>query len=324
MRHKILWKKVLLFVMFTIVLLTSLAGAAVYAFISKIQTPVHNAIPVVQHTAVDKANASADISSKPITILLIGLDDGDPDHSDSPRRSDTMIAASLDPRSKTINLLSIPRDSRVMIPGRNGYDKIAHAYSYGGPDLAVRTVTDFLAIPIDYYIAIEWQSFIKVVDILGGVNLNVEHAMNYDDPYDNLSIHIPKGNQHLDGKTSGEYVRYRHDELGDIGRVERQQIFLKALSSQMLQSGTLLKLPALMATISDYVRTDMNLLALAKVANIVRDINSDSLHTEMIPGDFATIDDISYWAPDLKQTQTLIKKMFSGQAVEQQIRQAAY
>ncbi|MBC8015136.1 MAG: LCP family protein [Sporomusaceae bacterium] len=317
MRHKILWKRVLLFVMFTIVLLTSLAGAAVYAFVSKIQTP-HHSIPVAQHAA-DKTNVPADKFNQPITILLIGLDDGDPDNPDSPRRSDTMITASIDSKNKTVNLLSIPRDSRVMIPGRNGYDKIAHAYSYGGPDLAVRTVTDFLHIPIDYYIAIEWQSFIKVVDILGGVNLNVEHDMNYDDPYDNLSIHIPKGRQHLDGKRAGEYVRYRHDELGDIGRVERQQIFLKALSSQMLQSGTILKLPALMTTISNYVRTDMNILALAKVGNMIRDMNSDSLHTEMIPGDFATIDDISYWAPDMKKTQDLIKNMFSGQVAGQQI-----
>lgn len=324
MRHKILWKRVLMFVMFTIVLLTSLAGAAVYVFVSKIQTNAHHAMPVAQHTAADKTTLPADKSSKPITILLIGLDDGDPDNPDSPRRSDTLMAASIDSTNKTVNLLSIPRDSRITIPGRDGYDKIAHAYSYGGPDLTVRTVSDFLAIPIDYYIAIEWQSFIEVVDILGGVNLYVEHDMNYDDPYDNLSIHIPKGSQHLDGEKSGQYVRYRHDELGDIGRVERQQMFLKALTNQMLQSGTILKLPALMTTISNYVRTDMNILALAKVANIVKDINSNSLHTEMIPGDFATIDDISYWAPDMKQTQTLIKTMFSGRASGQQISQSVY
>ena len=192
MRHKILWKRVLLFVLCTIVLLASLAGAAVYAFVSRIQTPVHNEIPVSQHTTVDKTNVPADKLNQPITILLIGLDDGDPNTPDSPRRSDTMVAASIDPKNKTVNLLSIPRDSRVIIPGRNGYDKIAHAYSYGGPDLAVRTVTDFLHIPIQYYAAIEWKSFIKVVDILGGVNLNVEHNMNYDDPYENLSIHLLK------------------------------------------------------------------------------------------------------------------------------------
>lgn len=312
MRHKILWKRVLLFVLFTIVLLTSLAGAAVYAFVSKIQPTVHNEVPAAQHTVVDKANTPADKLNQPISILLIGLDDGDPDIPDSPRRSDTMLVASINPENKTVNLLSIPRDSRVMIPGHSGYEKINNAYFYGGTDLAVRTVTDFLHIPIQYYIAIEWQSFIKVVDILGGVNLTVEHNMNYDDPYENLSIHLSKGYQHLDGEKAGEYVRYRHDELGDIGRVERQQNFLKALNSQMLQSGTILKLPALMTTISKYVHTDMSLLTLAKVANVMRDMKSDSLHTEMVPGDFATIDGISYWEPNMDKTQALMKDMFGG------------
>ena len=312
MRQKPLWKRVLLFLLFSIIVLTSLAGAAVYAFVSKIQTPGLNEIPMSQNASIDKAAASADKFNQRINILLIGLDDGVPDSPNSPRRSDTMMVASIDAENKTVNLLSIPRDSRVMIPGYNGYDKIAHAYSYGGSDLAVRTVTDFLHIPIHYYIAIEWQSFIKVVDILGGVNLYVEQAMNYEDPYENLSIHLSKGNQHLDGEKAGQYVRYRHDELGDIGRVERQQNFLKALNSQMLQSGTILKLPTLITTISKYVHTDMNITALIKVANTMRDMKSDSLHTEMLPGDFATIDDISYWSPDTAKTQLLLKDRFGG------------
>jgi len=312
MRQKPLWKRVLLFLLFSIIVLTSLAGAAVYAFVSKIQTPVLNETPMSQNASIDKVTAPADKFNQRINILLIGLDDGVPDNPNSPRRSDTMMVASIDAENKTVNLLSIPRDSRVMIPGYNGYDKIAHAYSYGGSDLAVRTVADFLHIPIHYYIAIEWQSFIKVVDILGGVNLYVEHAMNYEDPYENLSIHLSKGNQHLDGEKAGQYVRYRHDELGDIGRVERQQNFLKALNSQMLQSGTILKLPTLITTISKYVHTDMNITALIKVANTMRDMKSDSLHTEMLPGDFATIDDISYWSPDTAKTQLLLKDRFGG------------
>jgi len=313
MKHKFLWKRVLLFVMCTIVLLVGLAGAAVFAFVSRIQPPAYNQMPVMQNVAVDKTNPPAAKLNQPINILLIGLDDGDPDNPDGPRRSDTMMVASIDADNKTVNLLSIPRDSRVIIPGYSGYDKITHAYFYGGSDLAIHTVTDFLHIPIHYYVALEWQSFIKVVDILGGVNLNVEHDMNYDDPYEKLSIHLAKGNQHLSGEKAGEYVRYRHDELGDIGRVERQQNFLKALNSQMLQSGTILKLPTLITTISNYVHTDMSIGTLAKVATIMRNMNADSLHTEMIPGDFATIGDVSYWSPDIGKTQTLIKRMFGGE-----------
>ena len=310
MKPKAVWKKILLFIFILLALLATLAGAAAYAFVSKIQTPVSNELPVPQIAPIDNVDAPAPKVNQRINILLIGLDDGDAATDSSPRRSDTMMVASIDSDNKTVNLLSIPRDSRVIIPGRTGYDKIAHAYAYGGPKLAVRTVTDFLHIPINYYIAIEWQSFIKIVDILGGVDLTVEHAMNYDDPYDNLSIHLSKGNQHLDGKKAGQYVRYRHDELGDIGRVQRQQHFLQALNNQMLQSGTILKLPALMTTISNYVHTDMNMYDLVKVANVLRDMKTNALHAEMMPGDFATIDDISYWSPDREKTQTLVNTLF--------------
>ncbi|MBP2626392.1 MAG: yvhJ [Firmicutes bacterium] len=312
MRRKVLFKRILLFVFFSIVLLASLTGAAVYAFVSNIQTPVTNKTSVVKNESSAKANIPTDILNKRINILLIGLDDGDPDNPHSPRRSDAIMVASIDSENKTINLLSIPRDSRVMIPGYDGYEKINNAYFYGGSDLAVGTVKEFLHIPIHYYVVIDWQSFIKVVDILGGVNLNVEHDMNYEDPYENLSIHLSKGNQHLDGEKAGQYVRYRHDELGDIGRVERQQQFLRALNNQMLQSGTILKLPALMTTISKYVHTDMNMYDLAKVANLLREMKANSLHAEMLPGDFATINDLSYWSPDMDKTQTLVNSMFGG------------
>ncbi|MBP2658254.1 MAG: yvhJ [Firmicutes bacterium] len=273
---------------------------------------------------VDSSNTPEQVSSatnKNINILLLGLDDGDFDNPNSPRRSDTMIVASINPQDKTINLLSIPRDSRVSIPGYQGYDKITHAFFYGGPNLAVRTVESFLNIPIDHYIVIDWQAFIKVVDVLGGVNINVERAMNYDDPYENLSIHLSKGYQHLDGQNAGEYVRFRHDELGDIGRVQRQENFITALESQLLQTGTIFKLPSLITTINRYVHTDMNIYTMVQLAEIVKDVPSDGMHTDMLPGDFATIDDLSYWVPNMAQTRRVVRSMFTG-STEQQSSQA--
>jgi LCP family protein required for cell wall assembly len=221
-----------------------------------------------------------------------------------------MIVASINPDNKTVNMLSIPRDSKVNIPGHPGYDKITHAFFYGGADLAVRTVEDNFHIPINYYVVIDWKAFIKVVDILGGVNLNVEENMNYEDPYENLSIHLYKGYQHLNGEKAGEYVRFRHDEMGDIGRVERQELFLKAIADQMLQAGTIFKLPTLITTISDYVQTNMNTYTLLKVANVLKDMNADALHAEMVPGDFATLDDLSYWQPNTAEVQKIVDSNF--------------
>lgn len=310
MRKTFFWKRILLLTFFSAIVLTFVAGAALYAFVNKIQTPVASQLD--NTSVITDHNEILPTLKSSITILLIGVDDGDPDTPNSPRHSDTMMVANINFDNNSVNLLSIPRDSRVKIPGYGDYDKINHAYFYGGTALAVRTVENLLAIPINYYVIIDWKSFIKVIDILGGVNLTIAQDMNYDDPYENLSIHLVKGNQHLDGEKSGEYVRYRHDELGDIGRVERQQYFLKTLTNQILQPTIILKVPALLTTISQYVHTDMNFYVLAKIGNMLRNMKSDSLHTEMLPGDFATIDDISYWLPDNNKKQALIQNMFGN------------
>lgn len=316
MNSKISWKKILFFTISLTFLIITLSGVAVYAFFSKIQVPASEGTQPSLNVPPVAANSPEQPEKKVnnhINILLFGLDDGDPDNPGSPRRSDTMIVASINLNDKTINLLSIPRDSKVNIPGHPGYDKITHAFFYGGPKLAVRTVEDNFHIPINYYATVDWKAFIKVVDILGGVDLTVEHDMNYDDPYENLSIHLNKGYQHLNGKQAGEYVRFRHDELGDIGRVQRQEHFLKELTNQMLQAGTILKLPALITTISQYIQTDMNTFTLAKIANILKDMKADSLHTQMLPGNFATIDDLSYWVPDMAETQKIVDSKFTNQ-----------
>ena len=222
-----------------------------------------------------------------------------------------MMLASINPDSGAINLLSIPRDTQVHIPGRSGLDKITHAYFYGGPQLAVRTVENFLDLPVNYYVTIDWEAFIKVIDILGGVDLYVESDMNYEDPYADLKIHLNKGYQHLDGEKSGQYVRFRHDELGDIGRVQRQQRFLKALSDEALQVGTLVKLPALSSTISQYVSTNMSMMDTLKLVNSLKGFKNGALHTEMLPGQFSTVDGLSYWIPDKEQTKQLVERMFT-------------
>lgn len=311
MAPKPFWKKVLLFIITSLLIMIALAGVTVYAFLGKIQDSTNKNEP--QTSSIAPVTANIPEKGNPINILLLGTDDGDPDQPRSPRRSDTMIVASINPDQKTVNLLSIPRDSKVTIPGHPGYDKITHAFFYGGASLAVRTVEANFHIPINYYVTIDWQAFIKVVDILGGVDLNVEQDMDYEDPYENLSIHLHKGPQHLNGEKAGEYVRFRHDELGDIGRVERQERFLKALSNQMFQAGTLMKLPALITTISNYVQTDMPPYTLIKTATLLKNMNSDFLHSEMLPGDFATIDDLSYWLPNMTKVQEIVKRSFSNQ-----------
>ncbi len=306
-RRKIRWGRVILVLAVLAAFVATAAGAAFYVYLNMFDTAVARG----GGPAAGGKTAGEALNQR-INVLILGIDYGDNDTPGAPKRSDTMIVVSVDPKSGSVNTLSIPRDTRVAIPGRSGYDKVAHAYAYGGPQLSVRTVEDFLGIGINYYVTMDWQGFINIVDILGGVDLYVEQTMNYDDPYGNLSIHLKKGYQHLDGEKAGQYVRFRHDELGDIGRVQRQQRFLKAMTDEMFQVGTLFKLPALTASLRQYVATDMPPLMMLRVANTLKGFKDGGLKAEMLPGKFATIDGLSYWVPDKEGTKGLVRDLFSS------------
>lgn len=244
-----------------------------------------------------KETVSSEGLSERINVLLLGTDEGDSEDFDKdiPKRTDAMLLVSFDPDKNRVSILSLPRDTRVEIPGRRGYDKINAAYAYGGVKLAKRTVSNLLQVPIDYYMQVDWQGFIKVVDMLGGVDLDVEKNMDYEDPYADLEIHLKKGYQHLDGNKAGQYVRFRHDEMGDIGRAERQQKFLKALSKQAFTVGNMVKMPVIISTATDYVHTDMDFITMIRAANCLRIFGDSGLKTASLKGDFYETPNASYW-----------------------------
>ena len=303
-RRRIRWDRIFIMLVILLVAVVALTGATVYAYLNMVRVP-----PAVQ--VVKSKERPPETLPNRVNILLLGVDDKDRDNpGNDARRSDTMMVASIRPEDGTINLLSLPRDTMVAIPGRKGYDKINHAYAYGGVQLAKSTVEQFLQVPINYYVVLDWQAFIKTIDTLGGVDLYVEHDMHYQDPYAELDIAINKGYQHLDGEKAGQYVRFRSDELGDIGRVQRQQRFLKALAKETMQVSTIFKVPALVSTLDQYIETDMSAMTMIKVGNSLKSFNSNNLVAEMLPGDFATIDELSYWIPNKEQTQQLVQTMF--------------
>jgi len=303
-RRRIRWDRIFIMLVILLVAVVALTGATVYAYLNMVR--VSSAVQVVK----SKERPPETLTNR-VNILLLGVDDKDRDNpGNDARRSDTMMVASIRPEDGTINLLSLPRDTMVAIPGRKGYDKINHAYAYGGVQLAKSTVEQFLQVPINYYVVLDWQAFIKTIDTLGGVDLYVEHDMHYQDPYAELDIAINKGYQHLDGEKAGQYVRFRSDELGDIGRVQRQQRFLKALAKETMQVSTIFKVPALVSTLDQYIETDMSAMTMIKVGNSLKSFNSNNLVAEMLPGDFATINELSYWIPNKEQTQQLVQTMF--------------
>ena len=250
-------------------------------------------------------------SGNRINILLIGIDDGEiGDPKNSPHRSDSMLLAGVHKGTGAVSLLSIPRDTRVAIPGHSSNDKFGHSYAYGGVELTKATVEDFLKIPVHYYVVADWQGFIRVVDSLGGVDINVDADMNYEDPYANLKIHLKKGFQHLDGQQAGEYVRFRHDEMGDIGRVARQQKFLKALAAQAIRPGNLIRLPQIIGILGQSVQTNMTVWSFREIFVALPALKNNQIQSDMVPGDFANIAGLSYWAPDREETKKVVERLF--------------
>ena len=263
-------------------------------------------LPIV---AADEDMTSDETLNKRLNVLILGIDDGDNEFKDAPKRTDVMLLASFDPVKNDVAILSLPRDTRVKIPGNQGLDKINHAYAYGGVPLAKKTVANLLMVPIHYYVLLNWQGFIDVIDTIGGIDYYVENDMDYEDPYADLSIHIEHGFQHMDGKKAGEYIRFRNDEMGDIGRVQRQQRFLKALASEMFSIGNVVKVPTLINSVEKHLQTDMDFLTMVKAANSFKVFGGEKVRAQMLYGDFQTIDGVSYWVTSQDKTEQTLKEL---------------
>lgn len=246
-----------------------------------------------------------------LNILLLGLDAGTIGASEehNRHRSDTMMVFSIDRDKKDIKVLSIPRDTRVKIPGV-GVEKINAAMAFGGPDLAVKTVKDFLGIPIHNYVVVNYKGFKEIVDALGGVEINIEKPMKYDDNAGNLHIDLKPGLQVLNGDKAEQFVRFRHYPGGDLDRVKAQQKFIEAVGKTILKPSTLLKLPKIINTVQENVETDIGPLEVAGLANFARQVGTDNIKTFILPGEGKYISGVSYFIPFQSQMNDMIDQIF--------------
>lgn len=251
-------------------------------------------------------------------IVVMGVDERDTDAG----RSDTLFVVMLDPKNNNVSLLSIPRDTMVRVPGR-GWDKINHAFAYGGHKLTQQTVEEFLGIQINNYVVVDFSGFKDLVNAIGGIDINVEKDMYYEDPYDNLVIDLQQGRQHLDGEKAIQYVRYR-DEEGDIGRIKRQQHFMMAIYEKMTSTQILTKVPSLVKELTKMIKTDMPLTDMAKVGKAMNSAMKEQkgIKMAMVPGEPVYIDEVSYWVPDMTDLRGLMVEM-QGATMSDKYRMAA-
>ena len=239
-------------------------------------------------------------------IIVMGVDERPEEYDVG--RSETLFVVMFDTNKKAASLLSVPRDTRVRIKG-HGWDKINHAYAYGGRELTQKTTEELLGIKINNYVMVDFKGFVGLVDAIGGVDINVEKNMYYYDEWDGFKIDLKKGMQHMDGKTAIQYVRYR-DEEGDIGRIRRQQHFMLAVYDRITSANMLLHIPGLAKQLTNMVKTDLPLSDMVDLGRALHAmVKSKGLAMATVTGTPEYIDGISYWLPDITDLREQMVKM---------------
>jgi len=277
--------------------------------------------------------------TRPVNILVMGMSVLPPDVQNPPSDSkalsylpqvnsfdglaDVMLLIKFDPETKKIVMLSIPRDTRTEIEGY-GVKKINAANVDGGPALTAKTASNLLGgVGIDRYVRINVLGVGKLIDALGGVSVYVPKDMKYQDDSQHLYINLKAGKQHLQGDQALQLLRFRHDELGDIGRIQRQQMVLRALIEQSLNPTTLTRLPEILNTVKDNIDTNLTVEELVALVGFGSRTNRSNMQMLMLPGRFSENGeyDASYWIPQKRAIRKVMVQNFGleSSSLESQI-----
>lgn len=243
-----------------------------------------------------KKNIKFDEQHGTLNVLVLGIDD-----VEEVRRSDTIILARVDIDRKTASVMSIPRDTRVAIKGYKQQQKLNHAYAFGGIELLRDTIVNLTGVPINYYLILNYASFPKIVDAIGGVDINVPKRMRYTDRAQNLHIDFQPGKKHMNGADGLKYVRFRMDAMGDMGRMKRQQEFAQAFLNKITTPAILPRIPEVVELTLSEIQTDMPVKTALQLAGQLKDMKLSSVRFFTMPGSPAYIGGISYFVPDLQK-----------------------
>lgn len=239
-------------------------------------------------------------------ILLLGID-----NSGNSQRSDVVMLINLDRAQQKIGILSIPRDTKLNIPGF-GESKINHAYAWGGAELTKKTISEFLQIPISYYIVVDLEGVKNIIEKVGGVEVTVDKKMYYMDRAGDLFINFDPGEQVLGGEESVSYLRYRSGD-NDIARIKRQQNFLYSFAKKVLSPSQIFKLPGLISELNKHINTD---LSNGQILNLVLEfkeaIREKRLLVNTLPGSIRLINGVSYWVLDEPQAKAMVNATICG------------
>lgn len=267
--------------------------------------------------------------TRPVSILLLGTKVLSTDVQNPPAYArdlgyqatinsfdgltDTMLLVRFDPDTKKLAVLSIPRDTRAYVEGY-GVTKINEANYYGGPALSAKATSELLdGVGIDRYVRINVQGIEKLIDALGGVTVYIPKDMKYQDDSQHLYINLKAGKRHLNGNQALQFLRFRYDENGDIGRIQRQQMLMRALMEQALNPVTLARVPKILSVIQSHLDTNLSVEELMALVGFATQTNRSNVQMLMVPGDFSAPDEYqaSYWIPDHDRIQSIMAQHFN-------------
>lgn len=244
----------------------------------------------------------------PFSVLLLGVDERENDVG----RSDTMIVLTVNPEQKTVKMLSIPRDTRVEIVGNDTTEKINHAYARGGVQMSIDTVEALLDIPIDYYVSVNMEGFLDLIDTLDGIEVVNDMELQVNDYY------FPEGEVKLNGDEALVYSRIRYeDPRGDFGRQVRQRLLIEALMNEAKDPKILLKVPDILEVLGDNVRMNFTMSEIMAMPQLYLQLNSSIEQLQFEKGEGEMIGSLWYYLMNEEELASISKQLRYHLEVEQ-------
>lgn len=286
------------------ILMVVMFGAIAYLFkaYSDIGSTADSIFNSVNVNKIREEEIEVETATQPISFLLLGVDTGTAEEERTETgRSDTIIVCTVNPNTKTTTLLSIPRDSYTEIVGYSDlydyygdyYDKMNHAYAFGGTEMSINTVQQFLNVPIDYYVEVNFDGLVDIVDAVGGIEVTSPLTFDFYGPQ-----FIEGQTQTLTGYDALQFSRMRkQDPEGDLGRQKRQQMVIKAILDKVLTMGTVVNYKKILATLEDNVQMNIPLNEIVSIASGYRK-SMENFQQFYVEGEELYIDEIYYYYVD--------------------------
>lgn len=299
------------FIIILLIAVVALFGAGIgtgYYFLNKVNNKIHGnkSVPVkqVQEDGI-------------VNILIMGTDAGTPGSNSEPKRTDTIMLLHYNPKTTKATLVSIPRDTMVQLNGKT--NKINEANFQGGATLAVSTVENLLGVKLNYYAKVDLNGFIKIIDILGGIDMTITRRMDYDDNSQNLHIHFTKGQTvNLNGQKAMEFFRWRENNdgtglaNGDLDRINIQHTFIQKVIEKVKTPAVIPKIPSILSTVADNIETNMDAQDIVKYGTTLSGLDSSNINITTLKGEGKYVGQVSYFIWNKGQDTELLNTLREG------------